>query len=121
METGYQRGKIQEESLYYETQKHDGTFPIVGVNTFISEEGAEKSPVALTRGTESEKQRQLKRLAAFHEHNEHASRAAVRAIKDAALNGANVFYPLMDAARVCSLGQLTQAFFEVGGKYRRGM
>ena len=69
METGYQRGKIQEESLYYETQKHDGTFPIVGVNTFVSEEGAEKSPVALARGTELEKQRQLKRLAAFHEHN----------------------------------------------------
>ena len=121
METGYQRGKIQEESLYYETQKHDGTFPIVGVNTFISEEGAEKSPVALARGTELEKQRQLKRLAAFHEDNEQASHAAVRAIKDAALNGKNVFYPLMDAARVCSLGQLTQAFFEVGGKYRRGM
>ena len=121
METGYQRGKIQEESLYYETQKHDGTFPIVGVNTFVSEEGAEKSPVALARGTELEKQRQLKRLAAFHEHNEQASRVAVCAIKDAALTGKNVFYPLMDAARVCSLGQLTQAFFEVGGKYRRGM
>ena len=121
METGYQRGKIQEESLYYETQKHDGTFPIVGVNTFISEEGVEKSPVALARGTELEKQRQLKRLAAFHEHNEQASRVAVCAIKDAALTGKNVFYPLMDAARVCSLGQLTQAFFEVGGKYRRGM
>ncbi|MCH1477196.1 MAG: methylmalonyl-CoA mutase family protein, partial [Arenicellales bacterium] len=70
METGYQRGKIQEESLYYETQKHDGTFPIVGVNTFVSEEGAEKSPVALARGTELEKQRQLKRLAAFHDLNE---------------------------------------------------
>ena len=121
METGYQRGKIQEESLYYETQKHDGTFPIVGVNTFVSEEGAEKSPVALARGTELEKQRQLKRLAAFHEHNEQASHVAVCAIKDAALTGENVFYPLMDAARVCSLGQLTQAFFEVGGKYRRGM
>ena len=121
METGYQRGKIQEESLYYETQKHDGTFPIVGVNTFVSEEGAEKSPVALARGTELEKQRQLKRLAAFHEHNEQASHVAVCAIKDAALTGKNVFYPLMDAARVCSLGQLTQAFFEVGGKYRRGM
>ena len=121
METGYQRGKIQEESLYYETQKHDGTFPIVGVNTFISEEGAEKSPVALARGTELEKQRQLKRLVAFHEHNEQTSRVAVCAIKDAALTGKNVFYPLMDAARVCSLGQLTQAFFEVGGKYRRGM
>ena len=121
METGYQRGKIQEESLYYETQKHDGTFPIVGVNTFVSEEGAEKSPVALARGTELEKQRQLNRLAAFHEHNEQASRVAVCAIKDAALTGKNVFYPLMDAARVCSLGQLTQAFFEVGGKYRRGM
>ena len=121
METGYQRGKIQEESLYYETQKHDGTFPIVGVNTFVSEEGAEKSPVALARGTELEKQRQLKRLSAFHEHNEQASHVAVCAIKDAALTGKNVFYPLMDAARVCSLGQLTQAFFEVGGKYRRGM
>ena len=121
METGYQRGKIQEESLYYETRKHDGSYPIIGVNTFLASEDAEKAPVALARGTETEKQGQLDRLEAFCTRHQSASDTAIAAVKNAALRGENVFYPLMEAARVCSLGQLTQAFFEVGGKYRRGM
>ena len=121
METGYQRGKIQEESLYYETRKHDGSYPIIGVNTFLNDEDASSSEVELARGTESEKQGQLERLKAFQSRHAGGADTAIEAVKEAALGGHNVFYPLMEAARVCSLGQLTQAFFEVGGKYRRGM
>jgi len=121
METGYQRGKIQEESLYYETRKHDGSYPIIGVNTFLNDEDDSSPDVELARGTESEKQGQLERLKAFQSRHEDAADTAIEAVKEAALGGHNVFYPLMEAARVCSLGQLTQAFFEVGGKYRRGM
>ena len=121
METGYQRGKIQEESLYYETRKHDGSYPIIGVNTFLNDDDSGQSEIELARGTESEKQGQLERLKQFQRRHQDAAESALEAVKDAALRGENVFYPLMDAARVCSLGQLTQAFFEVGGKYRRGM
>ena len=121
METGYQRGKIQEESLYYETRKHDGSYPIIGVNTFLSDEAGRENDVELARGTEAEKQGQLDRLKAFQSRHQDDAETAIEAVKEAALSGGNVFYPLMDAARVCSLGQLTQAFFEVGGKYRRGM
>jgi methylmalonyl-CoA mutase len=121
METGYQRGKIQEESLYYETRKHDGSYPIIGVNTFLSDEDDRENDVELARGTASEKQGQLDRLNAFQSRYQDDAETAIEAVKAAALSGGNVFYPLMDAARVCSLGQLTQAFFEVGGKYRRGM
>jgi len=121
METGYQRGKIQEESLYYETRKHDGSYPIIGVNTFLGDEDDRENDVELARGTESEKQGQLDRLNAFQSRHQDDAETAIEAVKAAALSGGNVFYPLMDAARVCSLGQLTQAFFEVGGKYRRGM
>ena len=121
METGYQRGKIQEESLYYETRKHDGSYPIIGVNTFLGDEAGRENDVELARGTESEKQGQLDRLNAFQSRHQDDAETAIQAVKEAALSGGNVFYPLMDAARVCSLGQLTQAFFEVGGKYRRGM
>jgi len=121
METGYQRGKIQEESLYYETRKHDGSYPIIGVNTFLNNNDRVDTEVELARGTESEKQGQLERLEQFQRAYQDAAELALDAVKEAALHGENVFYPLMDAARVCSLGQLTQAFFEVGGKYRRGM
>jgi methylmalonyl-CoA mutase len=121
METGYQRGKIQEESLYYETRKHDGSYPIIGVNTFLNDDDSSETDVELARGTESEKQGQLERLRQFQHRHRDAAEPAIDAVKEAALHGQNVFYPLMDAARVCSLGQLTQAFFEVGGKYRRGM
>ena len=121
METGYQRGKIQEESLYYETRKHDGSYPIIGVNTFLNDDHSSETDVELARGTEPEKQGQLERLKQFQHQHRDAAEPALDAVKEAALHGQNVFYPLMDAARVCSLGQLTQAFFEVGGKYRRGM
>ena len=122
METGYQRGKIQDESIYYETRKHDGSLPIVGVNTFTNPHAQGPAPsVELARSTEAEKEGQLTRLAAFKaRHREHAP-AALRALQDAAVRDDNVFAVLMDAVRHCSLGQITDALFEVGGKYRRSM
>ena len=121
MESGYQRGKIQDESMYYEHRKHDGSLPIVGVNTFLSEEPEPEFDLDLARSTEEEKQSQLRRLEAFHK--EHASNcdAALDKLKAAARNNENVFAELMNAVRYCSLGQITQAFFEVGGQYRRNM
>ena len=122
METGYQRGRIQDESLLYEHRKHDGSLPIVGVNTFVRPD-AEVSPheVELARATEAEKEGQLARVEAFREaHREEAQEALVR-LKHAATSGENVFAVLMDAARVCSLQQVTEAFFEVGGQYRRNV
>ncbi len=122
METGYQRGRIQDESMLYEHRKHDGSLPIVGVNTFVRPD-AEVSPheVELARATEAEKEGQLARVEAFREeHREDAERALAR-LKDAATSGENVFAVLMDAARVCSLEQVTEAFFEVGGQYRRNV
>lgn len=121
METGYQRGKIQEESLYYEHRKHDGSYPIVGVNMFLGPETDNSEPTELARGTESEKKSQLTRLAEFHTRNEESSVKALDAVQRAVLEGQNVFAELMCAARVCSLGQITEALFEVGGKYRRNM
>ncbi len=122
METGYQRGKIQDESLVYEHRKHDGSLPIVGVNTFVRPD-AEVSPheVELARATETEKEAQLERVQAFRDaHREEAEQALAR-LKSAATSGENVFAVLMDAARVCSLQQVTEAFFEVGGQYRRNV
>jgi methylmalonyl-CoA mutase len=121
METGYQRGKIQEESLYYETRKHDGSYPIIGVNSFVGDALSTSADVELARGTETEKQGQLDRLADFKRRHENQTVPALDAVKYAALRGENVFYPLMEAARCCSLGQLTDTLFQVGGKYRRGM
>jgi methylmalonyl-CoA mutase len=122
METGYQRGKIQEESMHYEMQKHTGEYPIVGVNTFRNPHG---DPVAdtleLARSTESEKQSQLARLADFHARHAAESSAMLRRLKDAAIANANVFEVLMKAVRCCSLGEITNALFEVGGQYRRSM
>ncbi|MBA5608536.1 cobalamin B12-binding domain-containing protein [Duganella sp. FT3S] len=122
METGYQRGKIQEESLLYEHQKHDGTLPIIGVNTFRNPK-ANDAPqkIELARSTDDEKQSQLTRLADFHARNAAAAPAALAALQQAAIDNANVFDKLMDAVRVCSLGQITTALFEVGGQYRRNM
>ncbi|GAA3530572.1 methylmalonyl-CoA mutase family protein [Amycolatopsis ultiminotia] len=122
METGYQRGKIQDESLLYERLKHDGSLPIVGVNTFRNPRaGEDEVEVELARATEDEKQSQLDRLADFqHRHREDAQRA-LTALREAATRGGNLFDVLMDAARVCSLGQITDAFFEVGGQYRRNV
>ncbi len=121
METGYQRGKIQDESLYYERKKHDGSYPIIGVNTFLSPDGFEMPTPELARSTEEEKQSQLRRLAEFQNRNAAAAPAMVRRLQEAAVAGENVFAVLVDAVRVLSLGQITQALFEVGGKYRRSM
>ena len=122
METGYQRGKIQDESMLYEQRKHDGTLPIIGVNTFRNPQaGEQRAPVALARGTEEEKKSQLNRVRDFQERHTEEAHAALAALKDAARGGENVFAVLMDAARVCSLQQITEAFFEVGGQYRRNV
>jgi methylmalonyl-CoA mutase len=122
METGYQRGKIQDESILYERKKHDGSLPIIGVNTFRNpREGEDDVEVELARATEDEKKSQLNGLADFqHRHHEEAQQA-LKALREAATRGGNLFGVLMDAARVCSLGQITEAFFEVGGQYRRNV
>jgi methylmalonyl-CoA mutase len=122
METGYQRGKIQEESMHYEHLKHDGTLPIIGVNTFRNPKGGEApQKIELARSTDEEKQSQLSRLADFHQRHAHVSDKALADLQQAAINDENVFEKLMEAARVCSLGQITTALFEVGGQYRRNM
>ena len=122
METGYQRGKIQEESMHYEMQKHTGEYPIVGVNTFRNPH-ADSTPKVLTlaRSTEEEKQSQLKRLADFQARHAKAAPAMLQRLKQAVIDDRNVFELLMEAVRVCSLGQITNALFEVGGQYRRSM
>jgi methylmalonyl-CoA mutase len=122
METGYQRGRIQEESMHYEMLKHSGEYPIVGVNTFRNPHGdAAPQQVELQRSTDDEKQSQLTRLAAFHERHAAEAPAMLRRLQDAVIANGNVFAVLMDAVRVCSLGQITDALFEVGGQYRRNM
>lgn len=121
METGYQRGKIQDESMYYEHKKHDGSLPIVGVNTFLSDTPEAKMEIKLARSTEEEKQSQLARLRQFHEANAEHCEKALQKLKEAAIANENIFAELMNAVRYCSLGQITQAFFEVGGQYRRNM
>ncbi|MFZ6757380.1 fused isobutyryl-CoA mutase/GTPase IcmF [Undibacterium sp. Ji50W] len=122
METGYQRGKIQEESMHYEHLKHDGTLPIVGVNTFRNPKSNDTpQKIELARSTEEEKQSQLQRLADFHRRHADVAPTALAALQQAAINNENVFARLMEAARVCSLGQITTALFEVGGQYRRNM
>ena len=121
METGYQRGRIQDESMLYEHGKHDGSIPIVGVNTFLNPGGEPEHVVELRRASEAEKQSQLDRVTTFREkHRAHSAEALVR-LKHAATTGENIFEVLMDAARVCTLGQITEAFFEVGGQYRRNV
>jgi methylmalonyl-CoA mutase len=122
METGYQRGRIQDESMLYEQRKHDGSLPIIGVNTFVRPESdASPKEIELARATEAEKQSQLDRLAHFQARHAADAPAALRRLQDVATGEGNVFDELMKAARVCSLGQLTEAFFEVGGQYRRNM
>ncbi|HJV75048.1 MAG TPA: fused isobutyryl-CoA mutase/GTPase IcmF [Noviherbaspirillum sp.] len=122
METGYQRGKIQEESMYYEHLKHDGTLPIIGVNTFRNPKGdATPQSLELARSTDEEKQSQLKRLADFHARHAKEAPAMLQKLQQAVIDNENVFATLMDAVRVCSLGQISTALFEVGGQYRRSM
>jgi methylmalonyl-CoA mutase len=122
METGYQRGRIQDESMLYEHRKHDGSYPIVGVNTFLSAHPHEApQPIALARSTDDEKQSQLQRLRVFQAQHRDAAPAALERLKRAVIDDENVFAVLMDVVRVCSLGQITHALFEVGGQYRRNM
>jgi len=123
METGYQRGRIQDESMLYEQRKHDGSLPIVGVNTFLDPHRGETpaGPVELARATEDEKQSQLKRLADFHTRHADTAPQAIARLQDAAIGGGNVFDALMEAVRHCSLGQISDAFFEAGGQYRRNV
>jgi methylmalonyl-CoA mutase len=122
METGYQRGKIQEESMLYEHKKHDGSLPIIGVNTFRNPKGdTVQQQLELARSTDDEKQSQLKRLDDFHQRNQKAAEIALSALQEAVIRDDNVFAHLMSAVRVCSLGQITDALFEVGGQYRRSM
>ncbi len=124
METGYQRSRIQEESIYYETLKHTGDLPIIGVNTFQDPDADEEQlseAIELARATEAEKQSQLKRLAEFKKRHEKEAPAALERLQNVALSGDNIFAELMDTVRSCSLGQITQALYDVGGQYRRNM
>ncbi|MCS6810909.1 MAG: methylmalonyl-CoA mutase family protein [Tepidimonas sp.] len=122
METGYQRSKIQDESMHYEMLKHTGELPIIGVNTFRNPHGDPiPQSLELARSTEEEKQSQLQRLRDFHARHAHEAPAMLQRLKDAVIENRNVFEVLMDAVRCCSLGQITQALFEVGGQYRRNV
>ncbi|SOD11143.1 methylmalonyl-CoA mutase family protein [Pedobacter xixiisoli] len=122
METMYQRGKIQEESLYYETLKHTGEFPIVGVNTFLNKNGSPTIiPGEVIRATEEEKQYQITALETFQKRNEDKAAATLKDLQKAAVEGKNIFEKLMDVCKICSLGQISNALYEVGGQYRRNM
>ena len=122
METMYQRGKIQEESLYYETLKHTGEFPIIGVNTFLSSKGSPTVlPKEVIRATTEEKEYQIHMLEQLHAAHSDKEAETLRRVQQAAIMNRNMFTELMEAGKVCSLGQITQALFEVGGQYRRNM
>jgi isobutyryl-CoA mutase len=123
METGYQRGRIQDESMLYEQRKHDGSLPLIGVNTFLpSKDNAEEPPtIELARATEEEKRSQVERTRAFQAKHGAEAEEALRRLRAAVAEDRNVFGELMAAARVCTLGQVTDAFFEVGGQYRRNV
>ncbi|MDM8517006.1 methylmalonyl-CoA mutase family protein [Desulfobacterales bacterium HSG16] len=127
METGFQRGKIQEESIYYEILKHTGELPIVGVNTFRDPDADgddlndSMNCVELARATDEEKESQLNRLDAFHNKNNQSAPDALKALQKVALSGENIFAQLMETVKVCSLGQISQALYDVGGQYRRNM
>ncbi|MBK7619962.1 MAG: cobalamin-dependent protein [Flavobacteriales bacterium] len=122
METMYQRSRIQEESLYYETLKHTGEFPIIGVNTFLSSKGSPTVlPKEVIRATEEEKEAQIRTVENVQKAYEEEGKAALRKLQEAAIRNENMFAVLMEATKYCSLGQLTSAMFEVGGQYRRNM
>lgn len=122
METMYQRSKIQEESLYYETLKHTGEFPIIGVNTFLSSKGSPTViPAEVIRATEEEKQYQIKMLENLHQFGAQEVNGHLHRLQEAAINNENIFEHLMEVTKICSLGQITGALFEVGGQYRRNM
>ena len=121
METGYQRGKIQDESMLYEHRKHDGSLPIIGVNTFLNPAGKETCEIELARSTDAEKQSQIKRLREFQRLHQDSSAATLERVRRVAINNDNIFDELVYAVRYCSLGEITNALFEVGGQYRRNM
>jgi len=122
METMYQRGKIQEESLYYETLKHTGEYPIVGVNTFLNKNGSPTIvPGEVIRATEEEKQYQIETLKAFQDRNKDHAAQLLKQLQKAAIAGDNIFEQLMEVCKICSLGQISKALYEVGGQYRRNM
>ncbi|MHB1734890.1 MAG: methylmalonyl-CoA mutase family protein, partial [Ferrimicrobium acidiphilum] len=122
METGYQRGRIQDDSMLYEHKKHDGTLPIIGVNAFIAPNNVvAPTEVELARATEDEKQGQIRRLTEFHQRHADESQIALARLNDTVLKGENVFATLMETVRCASLGEITNALFEVGGIYRRNM
>jgi len=121
METGYQRGKIQAESLEYEHRKHDGSLPIIGVNTFLRDSPPERAEIALARSSEEEKQSQIRRLREFQARHKNESEQALERIRQAVLHNRNIFVEIMDAVRFCSLGQISDTLYQVGGQYRRNM
>jgi len=122
METGYQRGKIQEESLHYEHLKYTGEYPIIGVNTFRDSKGSPTViPGEVIRATEEEKEYQIKMLENLHKGNKDISKKLLRELQLAAINNQNIFEKLMEVAKYCSLGQITNALYNVGGQYRRNM
>ena len=122
MERMYQRNKIQEESMYYETLKHSGEFPIVGVNTFLNKNGSPTIlPAEVIRSTTEEKEFQVKSLNEFKERNKNISADMLKRLQQIAINNGNLFEELMDTVKYCSLGQITHALYEVGGQYRRNM
>lgn len=122
METMYQRSKIQEESLYYETLKHNGKFPIIGVNTFLSSKGSPTvTPGEVIRATEEEKQYQIRMLNELHKGNADSTTELLKNLQQKAISNQNIFEALMEVCKKCSLGQITSALFEVGGQYRRNM
>ena len=124
METGYQRSRIQEESMYYEHLKHSGDYPIIGVNTYRNPKAdfdAESAALELIRASDEDKQEQLDRLADFQNRHRNGSGPALERLKQTALNGGNIFAELMETVKTCSLGQITGALYEVGGQYRRNM
>jgi len=122
METMYQRGKIQEESLYYETLKHTGEFPIIGVNTFLNKNGSPTIvPGEVIRATEEEKQYQISALQKFQDRNEDKASTLLKQLQKSAIAGNNIFEQLMEVCKICSLGQISHALYEVGGQYRRNM
>jgi methylmalonyl-CoA mutase len=122
MERMYQRNKIQEESLYYEHLKHTGDLPIIGVNTFLNKNGSPTVlPAEVIRSTTEEKEQQIQNLAAFHKRNQNTSADMLQRLQQVAINNGNLFAELMETVKYCSLGQITNALYQVGGQYRRNM
>jgi methylmalonyl-CoA mutase len=123
MDTMYQRGKVQDESLYYESKKHDGSLPLIGVNTFLPKEGEgeEITEIELIRSTEEEKRGQIESLRGFQHNHEADCNGALQRLQDVARARRNVFEELMESVKVASLGQISSALYDVGGEYRRNM